>query len=87
MPQITPDITVEEALRELREMFPKAGLRVYAKAYSLEPNSVQRLAEVFIHLTMVDIHKFRAQTMADCLAQVREWKEREASIYHLRMSQ
>jgi hypothetical protein len=73
------ELTVESALAELREIFPKAGLNIYTSTYEIDAaNNVRREVKIVITEYMTgEPKRFYGQTLADCMAQVRAWaKER-----------
>jgi hypothetical protein len=75
-PHATGETTVEAALAELREMFPKAGLHVYVTAYTIgaenTENNIHKHVEVVVTEHMTGKPKrFYGQSLTDCMAQVR----------------
>lgn len=67
------EITVESCLAELREMFPEHQYIRIKTACSWfgegEPDTLTRI--------IVTKYEWAAKTLADCMAQVRKWKEEQ----------
>ena len=63
-------MTVENALRELREMFPDAAF-VHAGGYAQWRKSEGALREMIVQ---IEGRGFRSVTLEDCLKQARDWK-------------
>lgn len=75
MTNTTTELTVEAALKELREMFPRNETSVMLTAgwmpEGLEPHVSHNVA---VWLNKLQVRRFDALTLADCMAQVRAWK-------------
>jgi hypothetical protein len=72
-PRATGETTVETALVELREMFPKTFIRVRSTT-EIEYNEYADKAsyrERHAYVLIMKHGEFSAQTLADCMAQVR----------------
>jgi hypothetical protein len=73
IPRTTGETTVETALVELREMFPKTFIRVRSTT-EIEYNEYADKAsyrERHAYVLIMKHGEFSAQTLADCMAQVR----------------
>ena len=64
------EITVEDALKELREMFPKRWITITASTHSARANSIKVSWTISVNQLVDD---FEAATLADCMDQVRAW--------------
>jgi hypothetical protein len=79
-PCATGETTVEAALDELREMFPKTFIRVRSTT-EIEYNEYADQAsyrERFAYILVLKQGEFPAQTLADCMAQVRSAAQTKA---------
>jgi hypothetical protein len=66
--------SVDAALAELREMFPGRVVWIRQDAYWFDEEGPHIESTVKIGFLRTD-PKFKAQTLADCMAQARKWKE------------
>jgi hypothetical protein len=76
-----PTITVEEALAELRVMFPDAYISVKRQEYTSTATyptatPVRASAEIYINQGMSP-PSCEAKTLGECMAQVRTWKQEQ----------
>jgi len=73
------DITVEQALAELREMFPVTKERTWMIEVGIQDLAsdffVGRSIQRYVVSLREGDHVFYGESLADCLAQVRQWKE------------
>jgi len=77
MTKETKEPTVEEALRELREMFPLFYVVVdWHEVHASEPD--QPVDSRATWTVSIDYHPFFAQTLSDCMAQVRDWRKEQS---------
>lgn len=66
------ELTVEQALAELREMFPEAAF-VSAKAHAVYHRSWAHRPQADVQ---IDDKGFRCESLSEAMQKVREWRER-----------
>lgn len=72
-PTVNSEPTVEEALKELREMFPDEGWLEARETRRLANGRVGGFAEV-----VVGYDPFRGENLTNVMAQVRNWKQEQS---------
>lgn len=70
---MSPELTVEEALNQLREMFPDGV------DYEIKFGNWLVPVQVLLWREMTS-HTFSAETLSECMAQVRAWKEPQKDV-------
>lgn len=76
MPNPDKELTVEECLAELREMFPSTTLQVDASAWhwTKDGEAADSETEAKVVVGFDESKTFYAVTLGEAMAQVREWK-------------
>lgn len=72
MPADNTELTVEQALAELREMFPKRWIAITATIYSARAHSVKVNWTISIDQVVDDLE---GATLIECMAQARAWRK------------